>query len=74
MSELTAKERKALKTKEFALPKERKYPTDTKARGVSALGRAKQHATPAQQKAIKKNVCGKYDLPSCKQKTGKGRT
>lgn len=42
MAKLTSKRRNALPTKEFALPGERKYPVDTKARAINAKARATQ--------------------------------
>jgi hypothetical protein len=69
MAKLTSKQRKRLPTAQFALPKERKYPIQDKTHAVAALGRSKQHATPAQQRAIKAKVCSRYrDLPACKTK------
>ncbi len=42
MPTLTTKARKALPKKEFALPGERKYPVDTRARAANAKARATQ--------------------------------
>jgi len=42
MAKLTTKARKALPKSEFALPSERKYPVDTKARAANAKARAQQ--------------------------------
>lgn len=42
MTKLTAKERKKLPTKKFALPAERKYPIQDKAHAVNAKARATQ--------------------------------
>jgi hypothetical protein len=42
MSKLTTKARKKLKPKEFALPKSRKYPVDTKNRAANAKARASE--------------------------------
>ena len=42
MSKITTKARKALPTSKFALPEERKYPVDTKARAANAKARATQ--------------------------------
>jgi hypothetical protein len=42
MSKLTTKQRNRLADSEFALPEQRKYPVDTKARAVNAKGRAEQ--------------------------------
>lgn len=68
MAKLTTEERKKLPKKEFALPGGR-YPIDTRERGVNALARASQHATPEEHAEIRRKVCGKYsDLPSCQTK------
>lgn len=42
MSKLTAEERKKLPDSEFAIPAERKFPLDTKARQINAKARATQ--------------------------------
>lgn len=42
MTKLTTKRRKALPTTKFALPRERKYPVDTKNRAENAKARAQQ--------------------------------
>jgi hypothetical protein len=42
MAKLTAKRRNALPEVKFALPGERKYPVDTKARAANAKARATQ--------------------------------
>jgi hypothetical protein len=42
MAKITTKARKALPASEFALPAERKYPVDTKARAANAKARATQ--------------------------------
>lgn len=42
MTKLTTKSRKSLPKSDFALPGERKYPVDTKARAANAKARATQ--------------------------------
>lgn len=42
MAKLTSKSRNKLPKSEFALPQEKKYPVDTKARAVNAKARATQ--------------------------------
>lgn len=42
MAKLTTKQRKKLPSSEFAEPKKRKYPVDTKARAANAKARAQQ--------------------------------
>lgn len=67
MSKLTAEERKKLKKEDFALPEKNGYPTHDRSHAVAALGRAKQFATPDEQKRVQENVCSKHpDLPSCR--------
>ena len=44
MSKLTTKARKALPKDDFALPAQRKYPVDTRARAANAKARASQQA------------------------------
>jgi hypothetical protein len=74
---ITAKQRRALPSKDFALPgkgtgKEGKgpgsYPIDTPGRARNALARGSQHASPAEQKKIKTAVKRKY--PGIKQANG----
>jgi hypothetical protein len=69
MAKLTAKMRKALRPSQFALPEQRKYPLDTKARARNAPARASQHATPAEQATIARKVAAKF--PGIKQRAGK---
>jgi|TARA_R110000824_G_scaffold255686_1_gene444665 hypothetical protein len=66
MAKLTAKQRSKLKTSQFAMPKQRKYPINDKSHARNALARAAQHATPSQQKRIKTAVYKKY--PSLKKR------
>jgi hypothetical protein len=42
MAKLTAKKRNSLPAKEFALPKERKYPINDKSHAANAKARAQQ--------------------------------
>lgn len=58
MARLTSKERKALPDSKFALPKQRKYPVDTKARAVNAKGRAQQQYNEGD---MSKNTLNKID-------------
>ena len=71
---ITAKQRRALPSKDFALPGKGtgpqgkgpgSYPIDTPGRARNALARGAQHASPAQQKTIKAAVKRKY--PNIKQ-------
>ena len=56
MSDLSAKQRKKLNKKEFALPGKRKYPIPDKAHARNALARVAQHGTPGEQKKVKAAV------------------
>ena len=42
MTKLTTKQRKSLKTSQFALPKERKYPVNNPSHAANAKARAQQ--------------------------------
>lgn len=66
---ITARQRRALPSKDFALPGKGEgkggkgpgsYPIDTKARARNALARGAQHASPAELKTIKSKVRRKY--------------
>lgn len=65
---ITAAGRRALPRSSFALPgrdpdvkgAKGQYPIDKPSRARAALTEASQHATPAQQATIKKNVAKKY--------------
>ncbi len=54
MSKLNAKRRNALPSSEFALPKSRKYPVDTKARAANAKARASEMENKAKLSASSK--------------------
>ena len=77
MAKLTTKGRKSLPKKEFALPGERKYPVDTKARAANAKARATQmknkgkisSATESKIDKAANKALGKPKTKS-KQKTG----
>jgi len=57
---MTAKRRKSLSKKSFALPGQRKYPIDTPGRARNALARVSHHGTPAQKAKVKAAVRRKY--------------
>lgn len=70
-------QREKLPKRDFALPgrgtgKEGKgpgsYPIDTKGRARNALARAAQHATPAEQKTIRRKVEAKFPSIDAKKK------
>ena len=67
--ELDAKQRKKLGKKEFALPKERKYPIPDKAHARNALARVAQNGTPSEQKKVEAAV--KKRFPSIGKKPKK---
>ncbi len=67
--DLSAKQRKKLSKKEFALPGKRKYPIPDKAHARNALARVAQHGTPAEQKKVKAAV--KERFPSIGKKSKK---
>lgn len=52
--------RAAMPASDFGLPGQKKYRIDDAAHARNALGRAKQHATPAQQAQIKRRVKAKF--------------
>jgi hypothetical protein len=77
---ITARQRRALPSRDFALPGKGtgaqgkgpgSYPIDTPGRARSALSRGAANATPAQDKTIKAKVKAKY--PSMKVSNGNGR-
>lgn len=68
MAKLPAKRRKALPKSAFALPGQRKYPIDTKARARAALAYAARASTAGKYKTVRAAVTKKY--PSLK-KSGK---
>ena len=56
----TYSQRQKLPTKDFALPKERKYPVADKAHARNALARVAQHGTPAQKAEVRAKVAKKF--------------
>lgn len=58
MAKLTSKQRKALPSKDFALPKERKYPINDRSHAINAKARAQQQYD---KHNISKDVLGKID-------------
>jgi hypothetical protein len=59
MAKLTAKARKAIPTKDFALGKGR-YPIEDASHARNALARVAQHGTPAQKATVRAKVHEKY--------------
>lgn len=70
MAKLTGKQRRKLPKSKFALPGQRKYPVDTKARARNALARAAQNESKATQKTIRARVTKLW--PSLKKTKRKG--
>lgn len=75
MAKLTAKRRKSLPNKDFALPG-RKYPIEDKAHSRNALARVSQHGSPTQKATVRAKVKAKYPSigQSAKQRTGKSKS
>jgi hypothetical protein len=67
--QLTAKNRKKLSKKTFALPGKRKYPIPDEEHARNALARVAQNGTPAEQKKVKAAV--KKRFPSIGKKSSK---
>lgn len=68
MSKLTARGRKHIKSKNFGLPKQKKYPIHDKAHARNALARVEQHGTPKEKAEVRRRVCAKYpNIESCKK-------
>lgn len=69
MAKLTAKKRKRLKKKSFALPAKRKYPIHDKSHARNALARVAQHGTASEKRKVRAKVCKKYpSISSCKKR------
>lgn len=58
--------RKKMSSKQFALPRQKKYRIDDLAHARNALARVSAHGSPSQKKAVRKAVVRKY--PSLKRK------
>ena len=56
---LTAKARKAIKPKNFALPG-RRYPIEDRSHAANALARVSQHGTPSEKAEVRAKVHEKY--------------
>ena len=59
MAKLTTKARKAIPSKEFALPGKR-YPIEDKAHARNALARVSQHGSPAEKSKVRSAVHKKF--------------
>jgi len=60
MGVLTAKARKEIPTKEFALPGERAYPIQDKAHARNALSRVSQYGSSEEKAKVRSAVHRKY--------------
>lgn len=60
MAKLTAATRKAIPTKSFALPGERKYPIEDQSHARNALSRVSGNGTPEQKAEVRAAVHKKY--------------
>lgn len=60
MAKLTSRGRKRMKASSFALPKQRKYPIDTKNRARNALSRVAQYGTSAENAQVRRAVKKQY--------------
>jgi hypothetical protein len=60
LAELTAKKRRKLKRKQFAIPETRSYPIHDRAHARNALARVAQHGTPAEKRRVKAAVHARY--------------
>jgi hypothetical protein len=60
MAKLSTAARKALPTKAFAEPNQRKYPIENRAHAENALSRVSQSGTPAEKVKVKRAVKKKY--------------
>jgi len=59
MAKLTARQRRKLPAKDFALGKGR-YPVEDKAHARAALSRISAHGTPAEKEKVRRKVHAKY--------------
>lgn len=59
MAKLNAKERRALPSKDFALPN-RRYPIENEGHAKAALARGKHNATPEENATIKRKVAARF--------------
>ena len=69
--DLTAKDRKKLGKKSFALPGKRKYPIPDKAHARNALARVAQHGTADEKKKVRAAVRKRFPSIGKGKKKGK---
>lgn len=68
MARLTAAERRALPSSDFADPVHRKYPEEDPGHAKAALARASEYGTPAIKAKVRKKAASKFGM------TGKKKT
>lgn len=71
MARLTAKQRRKLPSKDFALGKGR-YPIPDEGHAKAALARVKEYGSPAEQKEVEEKVHKKFPGMTLKGKSAKG--
>lgn len=72
MARLTAAERRALPSSDFADPVHRKYPEEDPGHAKAALARAGEYGTPAVKAAVRKKAAAKFGMTG-RKKAGKSR-
>jgi hypothetical protein len=60
MAKLSDKDRKQLKSEDFAEPEERKYPIEDETHARNALSRVAQNGSAEEQKEVRRNVEERY--------------
>jgi hypothetical protein len=60
MAELSDKDRKQLKDRDFAEPEERKYPIEDETHARNALSRVAQNGSAEEQKEVREHVEERY--------------
>jgi hypothetical protein len=60
MADLTSGERKQLKSSDFALPAQRKYPIENRSHARNALARVSQYGTEEEKRKVRAAVKRKY--------------
>lgn len=72
MAKLTAKARKAIPKKDFALPGGR-YPIEDKSHARNALSRVSGNGTPEEKATVRRKVHAKYPSIGSSSKSGESR-
>lgn len=67
MARLTAAERRALPSSDFADPAHRKYPMEDAGHAQAALGRAGEYGTPAIKAKVRKKAASKFGMTGKKK-------